>query len=52
MMSSTLRFILNQPLKQWLREREKEGKMEIQIFVYLENKNKFLHETKHIFNSF
>ena len=51
MMSSTLIFSLNQPLKQWLTEKKK-GKMEKQKFEYLENKKSFLDEIKNIFHSF
>ena len=43
MMSLTLRFFLNQPLKQWLL-RKKEGKMNIQKFEYLKNEKSFLGE--------
>ena len=41
----TLRFILNQSLKQWLTGRKK-GPMEIQKFEYLENEKSFLDEIK------
>ena len=51
MMSQILRFIVNQPLKQWLMG-QKEGKTEIQKFEYLENKKSFLDEIKNVFNSF
>ena len=46
-----LRFILDQPLKQWLIGR-KEGKMEIQKLEYLKNKKSFLDEIKNTFHSF
>ena len=36
----------DQPLKQWLTGRKKEGKTEIQKFEYLENKKSFLDETR------
>ena len=52
MTSKTLRFILEQPLKQWLTGGGGEGKMEIQISEYLENENNFLEEIKNIFHSF
>ena len=48
MTSWTLRFIFDQPLKQWLAG-EKEAKTEIQIFEFLENKNTFLDEIKKTF---
>ena len=51
MTSKTLRFVLDQRLKQWLTGK-KEGKMEIQKYEYLENKINFLHEIKNIFHSF
>ena len=51
MTSKTLRFVLDQRLKQWLTGK-KEGKMEIQKDEYLENKINFLHEIKNIFHSF
>ena len=41
MTSETLRFILDQALKQWLTER-KRGKREILKFEYLENEKSFL----------
>ena len=47
-MSWTLRFILEQALKQWLIGR-KRGKMETQKFKYLENEKCFLDEIKNIF---
>ena len=50
-MSQTIRFMLDQPAKQWLAGR-KEGKTEIQKFEYLENEKSFLDETKNIFHSF
>ena len=50
MTSCTLRFFLNQPLKQWLRGNKK--KTEIQKFEYLENKKSFLDEIKNTFHSF
>ena len=49
MTSSTLKFIFDQPLKQWLTEGKK-GKTEIQKFEYLENENSFLDEIKNIFS--
>ena len=49
--SQTLRFFLNQPLKQWLTGK-KEGKMNIQKFEYLENEKSFLDEINNIFHSF
>ena len=59
MMLQTLRFIfiLDQPLKQWEKEKEekeeeKEGKTEIQKLEYLENEKNFLEEIKNIFHSF
>ena len=45
-------FIFDEALKQWLTERKKEGKMEIQIHKYLENEESFLGEIKNIFHSF
>ena len=48
MTSYTLRFFLNQPLKQWLTDK-KEGKTKIQKFEYLENENSFLDEAKTFF---
>ena len=51
LMSWTLKFILDQALKQWLTGR-KEGKMEIQKPKYLKNENSFLDEIKNIFHSF
>ena len=42
MTSYTLRFMLDQALKQWLTRREDEGKMEIQKNEYLKNKKKLL----------
>ena len=41
MTSQTLRFLLNQNLKQWLTGK-KEGKTNAQKFEYLENKKSFL----------
>ena len=49
MMSQTLKFIFDQPLKQWLTGR-KRGKMEIPKFEYLKNKKSFLDEIKNIFH--
>ena len=46
-----LMTIFHQPLKQWLTG-EKEGKMGIQKFEYLENEKSFLDEIKSIFHSF
>ena len=51
MTSYTLRFFLNQPLKQWLTGK-KRGKTKIQIFEYLENEKGLLDEIKNIFDSF
>ena len=51
MTSYTLRFIFDQPLKQWLT-REKEGKTEIQKSEYFENEKSFLEEIKNLFHSF
>ena len=48
-MSQTVRFMLDQPLKQWLTGIKKR---EIQKFEYLENKMSFLDEIKNIFHSF
>ena len=50
-MSQTIRFMLDQPAKQWLAGR-KEGNTEIQKFEYLENEKSFLDEIKNIFHSF
>ena len=49
MTSETLRFIFNQPLKQWLAEK-KERKTEIKKIKYLENEKSFLDEKKNIFH--
>ena len=49
MTSETLRFIFNQPLKQWLAEK-KERKTEIEKFKYLENEKSFLDEKKKHFS--
>ena len=51
MTSSTLKFFLDQPLKQWLTGK-KERKTKIQNFEYLENEKSLLHEIKNIFQSF
>ena len=51
MMSQTIRFMLDQPLQQWLTGK-KEEKVEMQKFEYLENEKSFLHEIKNIFHSF
>ena len=51
MTSKTLRFFLNQPLKQWLTGKKK-GKTKIQKFEYLENEKSFLVEIKNMFHSF
>ena len=51
MASQTLRFFLNQPLKQWLKGK-KEGKTNIQKFECLENEKSFSGKTKNIFHSF
>ena len=50
-MLQTKRFMLDQPLKQWLKGK-KEGKTEIQKFEYLEHEKSFLDEIKNIFHSF
>ena len=47
MTSQTLRFFLNQPLKQWLTEKKRGEE-----FEYLKNKKSFLDEIKNIFHSF
>ena len=51
--SQTLRFIFDQPLKQWLtgtkRVKYKDGNTK---FEYLENEKNFLVEVKSIFHSF
>ena len=52
MMSQTLRFFLDQPLKQWLTGKKKEGKTKTQKFEYLENEKSFFDEIKNIFHSF
>ena len=46
MTSKTLRFLLNQLLKQWLTEKKREEE------EYLEDEKSFLDEIKNIFNSF
>ena len=51
MTSETLRFILDQALKQLLTGK-KDGKMETQKIEYLENQESFLDEIKNIFQSF
>ena len=51
MTSKTLRFFLNQPLKQWLTGKKK-GEDENTKFEYLENEKSFLVEIKNIFHSF
>ena len=51
MTSQTLRFFLDQPLKQWLTG-EKKGKTKIQKFEYLKNEKNFSGEIKNIFHSF
>ena len=49
--SQTLRFFLDQPLKQcW--QGKKEGKTKTQKFEYLENEKSFFDEIKNIFNGF
>ena len=51
MTSQALRFIFDQPQSNgW--QGEKEGKMEIQKFKYLENEESFLDQIKSIFHSF
>ena len=47
----SLRFFLDQPLKQWLTGK-KEGKTKMQKINYLRNEKRFLDETKNIFHSF
>ena len=49
MMSQTIRFILDQPLKQWLTGRKRGEKTEIQKLEYFTNKKSFLDEIKNIF---
>ena len=49
MMLQTKRFMLDQPLKQWLTGRKR---WEIQKFEYLKNEKSFLHEIKTIFHIF
>ena len=49
MMSSTLRFFLDQPLKQWLRGK-KEEKTKIEKFEYLQTEKSFLEEMKKHFS--
>ena len=51
MTSHTLRFIFDQPLKQWLtgRKRGEDGNTKIE---YLENEGSFLDEINSIFHSF
>ena len=51
MTSQTLRFFLDQPLKQWLAG-EKRGEDENTKFEYLENEKSFLDEIKIIVHSF
>ena len=51
-MSQTLRFFLDQPLKQWLTGKKKEGKTKTQKFEYLENEKSVFDEIKNIFHSF
>ena len=50
-MSQTLRFFLNQPLKQWLTGKKK-GKKKTQKLEYLQNKKSFLDKIKNIFHNF
>ena len=47
----SLRFFLDQPLKQWLTGK-KEGKTKIQKFKYVKNEKSFLDEIKKVFHSF
>ena len=47
-MPQTIKFMLDQHLKQWLTRR-KRGKAEIQKFEYLENEKSFLDEIKTFF---
>ena len=58
MISQTIKFMLDQPLKQWLTGR-KRGEdqnlkhiLKIRKFEYLENEKNFLDEIKNIFHSF
>ena len=51
MTSQTLRFILDQALKQWLTGR-KRGKDGMQKFEYFENEKSFLDQIKNIFHNF
>ena len=51
MTSQALRFIFDQPLKQWLTGK-KRGAEGIQKCEYLENEMSFLDETKSLFHSF
>ena len=46
-MQQTIRFILDQPLKQWLTGRKRGEKTEIQKLEYFKNKKSFLDEIKH-----
>ena len=50
MTSQTLRFFLDQPLKQWLTGR-KEGKTKILKLEYLKNEKSFWDEIKNIFHN-
>ena len=51
MTSYTLRFILGHHLSNG-RQAEKEERMEVQIFEYIENEKSFFDEIKSIFHSF
>ena len=51
MMPQTIKFMLDQHLKQWLTRR-KRGKAEIQKFEYIENEKSFLDEIKTFFKVF
>ena len=47
----TLRFIFDEPLKQWLTRGKKRGRQKYKN-LYLENEKSFLDEIKNIFHSF
>ena len=51
MMSQTLRFILDQPLKQWLTGRKRGEDRNIKT-EYHENEKDFLNKIKNVFHSF
>ena len=50
-MSQTIRFMLDQPLKQWLTGRKREEDANTK-FEYFKNEKSFLNEIKNIFHSF